>query len=152
MPALNAPGTTAAAADMDVELAVNRLAGDLDLVLLLDIGFLDGTATVRADIGQRGFVDLINLCRRQRRSMAFAAVVLARLATGLFGLWLGWPLGEGRGLALAGAPGFSELGLEFGDAPPKGFTGGTGRVHTDSVASRPGLSCASPLPDALNND
>jgi hypothetical protein len=67
MSALDALGTSAAATHMDVELTVHRSAGDLDLILLLDAGFVDRAAAVRASVGQGGFVDLVDL--RGRRAM-----------------------------------------------------------------------------------
>jgi hypothetical protein len=39
-----------AGADVNVELAVNRPAEDLDLVLLVDVRLGDGTATVGAGV------------------------------------------------------------------------------------------------------
>ena len=115
-PALALPTT----ADMHVELAVNRPAWNLDLVLVIDAGFLDGSAAVRASLGKRrliGFIDLLG-----RLAMRLGAVILAGLASGLFRLGLGWPLGEGSRLALAGAPLLIEeacqllhLSAQFGD-------------------------------------
>jgi hypothetical protein len=50
-PALNAPVAPPTTADVNVELAVDRLSWDLDLILLSDMGWLDRTPAVRADIG-----------------------------------------------------------------------------------------------------
>jgi hypothetical protein len=52
MASSNPAVTLTALADVDVELAMDRLARDLDLVLLGDMGFVEGAAAVRADVGQ----------------------------------------------------------------------------------------------------
>jgi hypothetical protein len=65
-------------------------------------------------------VNLVDSLRR--RSMRLGAVVLAGLATRLFGVRLGWSFGEGGGLTLASAlllfkqarEAF-DLGFQFGD-------------------------------------
>jgi glyoxylase-like metal-dependent hydrolase (beta-lactamase superfamily II) len=152
MAALNPPSTTTAVADMDIEPAVNRLAGDLDLVLLLNVGLLDRATAVGTGVGQRSVVDFVDVRRRRWRSVAFTSVLSAGLAAGLFGLVGGLALGEGGGLAFAGAEGFGELRFEFGDASAEGFTTGTDGAHTFSVAGGNRLSCASLPPEALNND
>jgi hypothetical protein len=51
MAASDAAAALLTAADMDVELAVDWPAWDLDLVLLIDVRFLDWTAAVGAGIG-----------------------------------------------------------------------------------------------------
>jgi hypothetical protein len=51
MSALNAPAAVPTTADVDVELAVDRLPWDLDLVLLIDVRFLDGAAAAGAGFG-----------------------------------------------------------------------------------------------------
>jgi hypothetical protein len=61
MASLNPPAAPLAAADVDVELAVNRPTGNLDLVLMVDVGLGDGPAAVRAGIGKRGLVGLVDL-------------------------------------------------------------------------------------------
>ena len=38
------------AADVDVELSVDRLSWDLDLILLIDVRFLDGATAIGAGI------------------------------------------------------------------------------------------------------
>jgi len=91
---------------VDVELALEGPTGDFDLVLRVDVAFVNGPATVGAAFGQRSFVGFIDLFGRL--AMGFDPVVLARLAAGLFRLRLGWPLGEGRRLAFAGAALFVE--------------------------------------------
>src|SRR5208282_1187536 len=109
-----------ATADVNVELAVNRPAGNLDLILMVDVGLRQGTAAVRAGIGERclvGFIDLLG-----RLAMGLGAVILAWFAAGLFRLRFGSPLGEGRCLAFARAPlvfkqsgQVFDLGAELGD-------------------------------------
>src|SRR5579884_2491789 len=118
--ALHAAATLPAAADVNVELTVDRPTRDLDLVLMVDVRLVDGTAAVGAGVGQRrlvGFVDLLG-----RLAMGLGAVVLARLAAGLLRLRLGRPLGEGRRLAFPRPALFVEqasqvfdLSAEFGD-------------------------------------
>ncbi len=120
MAALHAAATLPAAADVNVELTVDRPTRDLDLVLMVDVRLVDGTAAVGAGVGQRrlvGFVDLLG-----RLAMGLGAVVLARLAAGLLRLRLGRPLGEGRRLAFPRPALFVEqasqvfdLSAEFGD-------------------------------------
>ena len=51
VPALEAPVAAAAANDMDVELAMDGPARDLDLVLVRDVGFLDRPAALGAARG-----------------------------------------------------------------------------------------------------
>src|SRR5205823_3724552 len=51
MAPLNAALTRSALAHVDVELAVKGLARNLHLELLGDVGFVDGAAAVRADLG-----------------------------------------------------------------------------------------------------
>jgi hypothetical protein len=123
MAALHPPGATAAVADMDIELAMNRPARDLDLILLLDVGFVERAAAIGTGIGQRGFVDFVDVRRRRWRSVALTAIVFAGLAAGLLGLGLRRSLGEGGGLAFAGAEGLGELRFEFGDASAERCTG-----------------------------
>jgi hypothetical protein len=149
MAALHPPATARTVADVDVELAVDRLAGDLGLVLLLDVGLLERPAAVGTGLGQRGLVDLVDL--RRWRPARLGTVVGARLAAGLFGLCVRRALGEGGGLAFAGAEGLGELRFEFGDAPSQGFTGGADGVHTDSIGGTKRTSCASLPPETLNN-
>jgi hypothetical protein len=107
VPALEALVAAAAAADMDVELAVDGAARDLDLILVGDVGLLDGPAASGAGFGQGRFVGFVDV--RGGLAMGLGAVVRAGLAAGLFGLGLGRALGEGRGLALAGALGLFQL-------------------------------------------
>jgi hypothetical protein len=109
VPPLNA---ATAPADVDVELAVNGLARDLDLVLMSDVGLVEGSAAVGATLGQRRLVDLVDLFWRRRLAVRLGAVILAGLATRLLGLGRGFALGEGGGLTPAGAGGLVELTAE----------------------------------------
>src|SRR5262249_52049709 len=127
MPSLNAALTPATLADVDVELPVNRPARDLDLELVGHAGFVERAAAVRADVGQRRFVNLIDLVGGGRLAVGLGAVVPAGLAAGLLGLARGLALGEGSGLALAGAGRVVELtaqalvlGLQVTESPLKG--------------------------------
>ena len=117
-----------APADVDVELAVDGLARDLDLELLGDVGLVEGAAAGEADVGQGRLVDLVDLFGAGRLAVGLGAVVLARLAARLLGLGRGLALGEGGGLALAGAEGRVELtpeplglGLQVMDSSLKGL-------------------------------
>ena len=134
MASLNAALALTALADVDVELAVNGLARDLDLELLGDVGFVERAAAVGADIGQRRLVDLVDLFGGRRLAVGLGAIVLARLAAGLARVRLGLALGEGPGLALAGTEGRVELtteplvlGLQVVDPSLKGLAVGTPR-------------------------
>jgi hypothetical protein len=121
-----------ALADVDVELAVDGPARDLDLELLGNMGFVKGPATVGAGVGQERLVDLIDLLGAGRLAVALGAVVFAGLAAGFLGLAHGLALGEGGGLALAGTGRLVELaaealvlGLEVAEASLKGLAAGT---------------------------
>jgi hypothetical protein len=138
MTPLNPAVALTALADVDVELPVDRLARDLDLELLGDVGFVQGAAAVGADSGQGRLVDLVDLIGAGRLAVGLGAVILAGLATGLLGLVGGLALGEGGGLALAGAGRLVELaaealvlGLEVVKASLKSLAAGTrDRLHT----------------------
>ena len=64
MAPLDTPMAMPAAADVDVELPVDRPAGNLDLVLLIDVRLGDGAAAIRAGMREWRFVNLINLLGR----------------------------------------------------------------------------------------
>jgi hypothetical protein len=51
MPPLDAEAATAALTDMHVELAMDGSAGNLDLVLLLNVDFVNGSTAVRTGLG-----------------------------------------------------------------------------------------------------
>jgi hypothetical protein len=112
MASLNPTVALAALADVDVELSVDGLARDLDLVLLGDVGLVQGAAAIGAAVRQRRLVNLIHLVGGGRLAVGLGAVVLAGLAAGLLGLARGLALGEGSGLALAGAGCLGELTAE----------------------------------------
>ena len=140
MPALQAAATLPATADMNVELPMDRLAGDLHLVLLIDVGLIDRTAAIGADIGQRSFVDFVNPLGR--RTMRLGSVILAWLAPGLLRRGLGRAFGKGRRLAFAGAlllleqAGQSrDVGFQFGDPALQGLAAGANDfVHAPRIA------------------
>jgi hypothetical protein len=104
VPPLNAATAPAAPADVEVELAVNGLARDLDLVLMSDVGLVEGSAAVGATLGQRRLVDLVDLFWRRRLAVRLGAVILAGLATRLLGLGRGFALGEGPSGPRSGNP------------------------------------------------
>jgi hypothetical protein len=117
---------------VDVELAVNGLARDLDLELLGDMRFVARAAAVGAGVGQLRLVDLVDLFGAGRLAVGLVAVILAGLGAGLPGLVGGLAFGEGGGLALAGAGGLVELAAEalvrrfqVAEASLKGLAAGT---------------------------
>jgi hypothetical protein len=150
MPALDPAPAGAAVADVDVELAMDRSAGDLDLVLVIDVGLVDPAAAVGASFRQGRFVNFVNLFGRGREAMGLAAIVGAGFTAGLLGFGLRWPLGEGGGLPLAGPLLLFEqtgqplyVGFQFGDAPSERLATGTDRfIQVCMVAKRRGCSCA----------
>jgi hypothetical protein len=80
MAPLNTAFALAAPADVDVELAVDGLARDLDLVLLGYMRLVERAAAVGAAVWQRCLVDLIDLFGAGRLAVRLGAVVLAGLA------------------------------------------------------------------------
>ena len=66
MASLNPAATLTALANVDVKLAVNGLARNLHLELLSNVGFVEGAAAVRADVGQRCLVNFVNLFGERR--------------------------------------------------------------------------------------
>ena len=109
MAPLNPAMALPAPPDMDVELPVNGLARDLDLELLGDMGFVEGSAAVRADLGQGCLVNFVDLFGGRWLAVGLGAIVLARLAAWFARIELGLALGEGSGLTLAGAGCLVEL-------------------------------------------
>jgi hypothetical protein len=149
MPSLDPTVALTALAHVDVELPVNGLARDLDLELLGDVRLVEGTAAVGADVGQGRLVNLVNLFGAGRLAVGLGAVVFAGLAAGFLGLVGGRALGEGSGLALAGAGGLVELaaealvlGLQVVEASLKGLAAGTrDGLHT-TIIGEPGATTA----------
>jgi hypothetical protein len=90
---------------------------------VIDVGLVQQAAAARAGGGQRGFVGLRDLIGGGRWSVGPGAVGGPRLAAGLLRLGDGRSLGEGGGLALAGALLVFEqagkpldVGFQLGDA------------------------------------
>jgi hypothetical protein len=132
MASLNATVALTTLANVDVELPVDRLAWNLDLELLGDVGLVERPAAVGASVWQGRLVGFVDLVGQRRLTVGFGAVIFAGLAAGLLGLVDGLALGEGGGLALAGAGRLVELaaealglGLQVTDAPLKGLAAGT---------------------------
>jgi hypothetical protein len=98
---------------------VNGLARDLDLELLGDVGLVEWTAAVGAEVRQGRLMNLIDPLGGGWLAVGFGAVVLARLAGGLLGLAGGLALGRGSGLALAGAGRLVKMGV-LGEIFPSG--------------------------------
>src|SRR6516165_7128015 len=165
MAPLNAAVAVPALADVNVELPVDGLARDLDLELLGDAGLVERAAAGGAGVGQGRLVDLVDLLGAGRLAMGFGAVVFAGLAAGLLGLVGGLALGEGGGLALAGAGRRVELAaealvlsLQIVQASLKGLAVGTrDGLHTPIIGKAkpqlrgpPLLTTDQPEVDALN--
>ena len=102
-------------AEVNGELPHDGLAGNLGLVLVIDMGFVDVTATLRTGIGQRGVQFFVDLGRGRRRSMAMLAVLAAALAARRLGMLLGRGLGKGSRLALGGTLEGLDLPEQLGD-------------------------------------
>src|SRR5262245_164430 len=102
MPTLAHSAAVLALAAMDVELSHDGPAGNLGLVLRLDMGFLHVAAAARAGVGQGDLVDLVDAIRRRRLAMAMSAMAFAAFASGFFGFLLRRSFGEGRRLSLGG--------------------------------------------------
>jgi hypothetical protein len=77
---------------MDVELAMDGAARDLDLVLVGDVGFLDRAAAAGARLGQGRLVDFVDV--GGWLPMGLGAVTPAGLAAGALQLGLGRPFGK----------------------------------------------------------
>jgi hypothetical protein len=145
MASLNAAGALTALANVDVELAVNGLARDVDLKLLGDVGFVEGATTIGANVGQGCLVDLIDLFDTGRSAVSLGAVVLARFSARLARIKLGLALGEGTGLALAGTECRVELatqalglGLQVVNPPLKRLAIGTPKQFHTRIIRRIG--------------
>jgi hypothetical protein len=145
VPALQALVAAATAADVDVELAVDRAARDLDLVLMGDVGLHDRPAAAGAGLRQRRLVDFVD--EGGGLSVGLGAVTRARLATGPLRLGLRRPFGEGGGLPLAVALRLLQLasqafdlGFELGDTVPQ-----VGDQAVALAAARAGWEVHTPL-------
>jgi hypothetical protein len=112
MASLNPTVAVTTLAGVNVELSVDRLARNLNLVLLSDVGFVKGTATFRAGIWQGCLVNLVDLIWAGRLAVCLGAIVLSRLAAWLTRIELGLAFGEGSGLTFAGAGSLVELTTE----------------------------------------
>lgn len=117
MPALDPVAALPAAADVDVELAVQGPAGDFGLVLVGDFRLDQAATAAGSSVGERRFVALLDLVGRGRRPTAVGTVSVAALAAGGFGVGLGFAAAEGGGLTFAGAADFVEQAGEFLDLP-----------------------------------
>ncbi len=80
--------------------------------MLGDVGLIEQTAAVGATVRQGRLVNLVYQIGGRRLAMGLGAVVRAGLASGPLGLVGGLALGEGGGLAFAGAGGFVELAAQ----------------------------------------
>ena len=128
---------------------MNRLARNLDLELLGDMGFVEGAATIGAAFGQGRLVSLIDLFGSGRLAMRLGAVGLSWLASGF--LWIGFRIAFGKGpsLALAGTKCLVELttqvlvfGLQVVNPSLKRLAVGTpNRFHTGIIRSVGTCSC-----------
>lgn len=157
MASLNPAPALTALADVEVELAVNGLARDLDLELLGDVGLVERATTIGAEVGQRHLVDLVDLLGGGRLAMGLGAVVLARLAARLTGIRLGLALGKRPGLALAGTESRVELtaksfvlGLQLVDPSLKELAVGTSdRFQAGIIRSSGTRSCTDSRPGTV---
>ena len=149
MPALHAMSALFAAADVNVELAVNGPTRNFDLVLLVDMRLFDVAAAVGTLLRQRRLVDFVDPLRRL--AVGLGAVVLARFPARLLRLWLGRSLGERSSLSFAGPALLVEkvrqmfdLGAELGNLA---FETDTVKAwcfgHTFTLAASVFFSCAS---------
>jgi hypothetical protein len=102
---------------VDVELTHEGPAGNVGLVLVVDVGLVEGATTAGADVGQRGFVGLVDAFGCGGLAMTVGAMLVAGLASGGLGLGLGWSFGERRRLAFAGTDGSFELLAEVVAGP-----------------------------------
>src|SRR5689334_2436768 len=98
MAALHARIAAGTAADGDVELAIDRPAWNLRLILLSDVRSDDASAAARATLGQGRLVNFVD--DRRNRAAKMSAVIVSRLASGLFRIGFGQSLGERSRLPL----------------------------------------------------
>ena len=148
MTALDAALAEATVAQVHVELTLDRLPGNLDLILLLDAGLVDGAAAVGTNVGERRLVRFVN--SRGWWPVAFGAVSVARLAARLLGLVPLFTLGEGGGLAFASPALLVEeltqtlvFRRQFGVLPPERLTSlAEPFLHADNIGNDCPRSCA----------
>jgi hypothetical protein len=140
MPALHTASALSAATDVNVELALNGPTRNLDLILVVDVRFVDLAAAIGTLLGQRRFVNLVDLLGWI--AMRLGAVVLARLTARLFRFGFRWPLAERSSLAFAGATLLVEkasemldLRAEFGGFAFETDTVGAWFSHTFTLAA-----------------
>ena len=102
MSALNTALTTTASTHLDVELAMDRLRGNLRLILLSHLLQLQvPVAAMRAGVRQLGLMFLVN--HRRHGATRLGAVIRPRLAARLLRIALGRTFGERRRLPLGPA-------------------------------------------------
>jgi hypothetical protein len=104
MPTLHPPAAVLALTELDRELAVDRMAGNLGLILAAGVCFFQVPPPApRTAVRQRGCVALIDVLRRGNRAVLMTAVPPPPLAPGPFRLNDGTvPCAERRRLPLAG--------------------------------------------------
>jgi len=95
MAPLNPAVALTASADMNVELAVDGPAGDLDLELLGDVCLVERPAAIGASVWQRRLVGFIDLVGLRWLAVGFGAVIFSGPAPGSLGLAGGRSLGKG---------------------------------------------------------
>ena len=121
VPPLNALAALLAVADVDVELAPPRLAGDFCLILV-GHGCLDEAAAAAGTSGwQSGFQSFVDLVVGWWRPVAVSAVGVAAFASGCLGVGLGRPFAERSGLSFPGALCLFELAAELRVLGLQGF-------------------------------
>ena len=100
---------------MDVELAVDRPAGNFRLILHDDLFFLQvGAAAGRTMLWKARFVFFVDRLRRWGFPMGMSPVVLSRLSARLLRVWLGTlRLAEGRSLPLSFTTGLLQQRLQL---------------------------------------
>ena len=120
---LKASAAAATTAHMEVEPPHQRLAGNLDLELPIDMIVFCRSAACGALLGQRHIDDRVGFLF-WKGTMGLGAIIVARFAARLFRGVLGRSLGERSGLAFLGTRGVLQQSLqlrhsflEFGDPP-----------------------------------
>ena len=113
MPATQMLAAFAAMAAVDVEFADDGLPRNVGLKLLVEMIFDNGTAAFGTLIGQGRIEGFIDSFGRRRLAMSVIAVQIALLATRFFGPFLGFALGERRGLSFGGSFEFFDAFLEL---------------------------------------